>query len=445
MSSNRLKELLHMSEREKPHNFGSFYGWYVLASAFAILFFNSGARYSFGVMFKPMIAEFGWNRGSISLAFFLNMIFYALSVTVVGRFYDRYGPKWVIVISTVFLSAGYMLISVIDSLWQFLIAYGIIAGIGLGGPSVTLMAAVMSKWFEKWRGAAISLALSGNSLGQFALIPLFTLFVSRYGWRASYLCIGLIMLVVNVTLTLLVLKGDPEDLGQRPFGYQSRVKTEEEGGKTPSPETSRDLRLREAMHTRSFWLFLVTMFICGSGDFLVTSHLIPLVTDHGFSPVTAGNMLAWLGLMSLAGILVVGPLSDLIGNKTPIAFTFLLRFILFFLILKYQNLGSFYVFSLGFGFTLLITAPLNATLMGRLYGFSHLGLISGFISTVHHLGGGFWAFMGGSIFDRTGSYRLVFILSAIMALVAALSAMLIEERRHSVVVRHREGRETPRP
>jgi len=149
--------------------------------------------------------------------------------------------------------------------------------------------------------------------------------------------------------------------------------------------------------------------------------------------------------MSLAGILVVGPLSDLIGNKTPIAFTFLLRFILFFLILKYQNLGSFYVFSLGFGFTLLITAPLNATLMGRLYGFSHLGLISGFVSTVHHLGGGFWAFMGGSIFDRTGSYRLVFILSAIMALVAALSAMLIEERRHSVVVRHGEGREIPRP
>ncbi len=434
-----------MREREKPQDFRLFYGWYVVASSFTILFFNSGARYSFGVMFKPMIAEFGWNRGSISLAFFLNMILYALSVSVVGRFYDRYGPKWVIVISTVFLSAGYMLISVIDSLWQFLIAYGIIAAIGLGGPSVTLMAAVMSKWFEKWRGAAISLALSGNSLGQFALIPLFTLFVSRYGWRASYLYIGLIMLVVNVTLTLLVLKGDPEDLGQRPFGYQSRVKTEEEAGKPPSPETSRDLRLREAMHTRSFWLFLVTMFICGSGDFLVTSHLIPLVTDHGFSPVTAGNMLAWLGLMSLAGILVVGPLSDLIGNKTPIAFTFLLRFILFFLILKYQNLGSFYVFSLGFGVTLLITAPLNATLMGRLYGFSHLGLISGFISTVHHLGGGFWAFMGGSIFDRTGSYRLVFILSAIMALVAALSAMLIEERSHSVVARNREGRETPRP
>lgn len=409
-----------------------FYGWYVLASSFAILFFNSGARYSFGVMFKPMIAEFGWDRGSISLAFFLNMTLYALSLTIVGRFYDRYGPKWVIVVSTVFLSAGYMLISGIDSLWEFLMAYGVIAAIGLGGPSVTLMATLTSKWFKKWRGAAISLALSGNSLGQFALIPLFTLVVSRYSWRASYLTIGLIMLVVNVTLALLVIRGDPDELGQRPFGDQGGNKTEEEGGQISSDGKPRDLSLREAMRTPSFWFFLIVMFICGSGDFLVTTHLIPWVTDHGISPITAGNMLAWLGLMSLAGILVAGPVSDLIGNKIPIALTFVLRFILFLLILRYQNLGFFYVFALAFGFTLLITAPLNATLVGKLYGFSHLGLITGFITTVHHLGGGFWAYMGGLIFDRTGSYGLAFILSAMMALVAVLSTILITERRHQV-------------
>lgn len=422
-----------ISRKGKPQGFRPFYGWYVLSASFAILFFSSGARYSFGVMFKPMITEFGWDRGSISLAFFLNMTLYALSIAVVGRFYDHYGPKWVLVISTIFLSAGYTMISVIDSLWQFLIAYGIIAAIGLGGPSVTLMAAVTSKWFKKWRGLAISLALSGNSLGQFVLIPLFTIFVSRYGWRSSYFYIGLIMLVVNITLAFLVIKGDPDDLGQRPFGYQSQEETEEEGERTSSGEAPRDLSLSEAMHTRSFWLFLITMFICGSGDFLVTTHLIPLVTDHGISPITAGNILAWLGLMSLAGILVVGPASDLIGNKIPIALTFLLRFMLFLLILKHQNLASFYVFALAFGFTLLITAPLNATLMGRLYGFSHVGLITGFITTIHHLGGGFWAYMGGLTFDRTGSYRLAFILSAIMALVAVVSTMLITERRHQVI------------
>ncbi len=419
-----------MLSKDRFPKLNLFYGWYVLASSFAVLFFNSGARYSFGVMFKPMIAEFGWGRGSISLAFFLNMALYALSLTVVGRFYDRYGPKWVIVISTVFLSVGYALISIVHSLWQFFVYYGILAALGLGGTSVSLMAVVTSKWFKKWRGAAISLALSGNCFGQFALVPVFTILVSRYGWRVSYLSIGLVMLVVNVTLALLVIRGDPEDLGLRPFGSQDRERTTGEGEDVPSADNPRDLGLREAMGTPSFWLFLMVMFVCGSGDFLVTTHLIPFVTDHGISPTTAGNMLAWLGLMSLGGILVAGRVSDLIGDKVPIALTFLLRCILFLLILRYRNLVSFYGFALTFGFTLLVTAPLTATLVGRLYGLSHLGLISGFVTTVHHLGGGFWAYVGGLIFDQTESYGPVFILSTMMALIALFGTLLIAERRH---------------
>ncbi len=430
MGDPKITESDLSSQDKNPESI--FYGWYVVASAFAILFFNSGARFSFGVIFKPIIEEFGWDRGSISLAFFFNMTAYALSLVGVGRLYDRYGPKWVIVISTVFLSSGYLLISVMDSLWQFLVFYGIIAGIGLGGTSVTLMAAVTSKWFKKWRGLATSFAVSGNSIGQFALVPLFTVFVFRYGWRLSYLAIGLIMLCVNLILALWVIKGDPDDLSQRPYGAEDQEIAEKGTEKSYLSENSEDLGLRDAIRTRSFWLFLTVMFICGSGDFLVTTHLILFVTDQGISPITAGNMLAWLGLMGLAGILVAGPASDLIGNKTPIALTFILRFVLFILILRYQNLRSFYVFALAFGFTVLITAPLNATLIGKLYGLSHLGLISGLIATVHHIGGGFWAYMGGVIFEKTGSYQLAFILSAIMALVAVLSTLFIREQRHFV-------------
>ena len=377
-----------------------------------------------------MIAEFGWTRASFSLAFFLNMTLYALSLTIVGRFYDRYGPKWVIIVSTVFLSAGYMSISVIDSFWKFLTFYGILSAVGLGGTSVPLIAALTSKWFEKGRGLAISLALSGNSLGHFVLVPLFTILVLRYGWRVSYFCIGLIMLLVNIILALMVIKGDPDDFGQRPYGYKSRDNANEKRAHVSLDVNPQDLSLRQAMRTYSFWLFLIVMFICGSGDFLVTTHLIPLVTDYDISPTTAGNMLAWYGLMSLAGVLVAGPASDLIGNKIPIALTFLMRFVLFLLILRYQNLASFYIFALAFGFTHLITAPLTPTLMGRLYGFSHVGLLSGFITTIHHLGGGFWAYAGGLIFDKTGSYQLAFILSAIMALGAVFSSIFIKEERH---------------
>jgi MFS family permease len=405
------------------------YGWYIMAASFIILFFNSGARISFGVLFKPMIAEFGWNRGSVSLAFSLNMILFALSIIVAGKFYDRYGPKWVIAISTVFISSGYILIFFIGSLWQFYICYGILGAIGMGGTSAPLFAALMSKWFTKWRGLIISLALSGTCLGQFALIPVFSVFTLRHGWRATYLLIGSIMFVVNITLALLVIKKDPDDLPQRPFGRQDDVVIGKTSETISLEEVPGDLGLRDAMRTRSFWYFTLVMFICGSGDFFVTTHLVPFATDHGISSTTASNMLAWFGLTSLAGILVAGPVSDLIGNKIPIALTFLLRFASFILILYDQGLTSSYIFALTFGFTFFITAPLSATLVGRIYGFSHIGLITGFINTIHCFGAGFGTYLGGLIFDQTGSYQLAFILSAITALVAFLGTLLITEKK----------------
>jgi predicted MFS family arabinose efflux permease len=187
------------------------------------------------------------------------------------------------------------------------------------------------------------------------------------------------------------------------------------------------------MKTGSFWLFGFVMFVCGSGDFLVSVHLVPWVTDHGISATTGGNMLAWFGLLSLGGILVAGPASDLVGNKIPAALTFVLRVLLFLLVLKYQGLIPFYFFSLAFGFTFLVTAPLTVTLAGRLYGFSHLGVISGFIATVHHVGGGLWAYLGGVIFDETGSYDLAFVISAMMAFGAFICTLLIKEVRHQPV------------
>ena len=409
--------------------FQIFYGWYVLAASFVILFLTTGAAFSIGVMFKPFMAEFGWNRSSISIGIFINMVMYALSLIVAGRAYDRYGPKWVIVISALLISAGYMSISVIDSIWQFGIFYGILVGSGMGGTSIPLMGALLTKWFEKRRGLAVSLGIAGGCIGQFVMVPLLTMSVLKYGWRISYFCIGLVMLVVIVGLGLFVIKGDPEDLGIEPFGQKSGEKLTGLKKQDFHESHPQDLRLMQAAKSYPFWLFLAFMFICGSGDFLVTTHLIPYVTDHDVSSIAAGNMLAWLGLLSLGGILVAGPLSDLIGSKIPIALTFVLRFLLFLLILKYQNLASFYIFSWTFGFTLMVTAPLTPILVGKLYGFSHVGLISGFVITVHHLGGGFWSYMGGVIFDRTGSYWLAFVLSALMALVAVFCTISVREKR----------------
>jgi MFS family permease len=408
-----------------------FYGWYIVAAAFVILFFNSGARYAFGVMFKPIVGEFGWSRGTISLVFFVHMIVFAFSLFIVGKLYDKYGPKWVIIISTLFISGGFILTSFMHSIGQFFFSYGILAAFGLAGTAIPLMATLTSKWFDKWRGLAISLSLAGNSIGQFVLVPVLSSVAISMSWRASYLYVGIAMLLVNVVLALLVIKGDPRHLGLKPFGSKEAVV--ESGGpeaSIPSVTLSQDMGFKEASRTSSFWIFSAVMFICGGGDYFATTHLIPLATDYGISPITAGSMLGFYGLMSLAGILIAGPSADLIGSKIPIILTFVLRVLLYILILKYKTVVSLYTFALLFGFTHLITAPLTPMLIGKLYGVSHLGILTGFINTAHFLGGGFWAYMAGVIFDKTGSYQMAFVLLAVLAFVAAVTMFFLREKRH---------------
>lgn len=417
-----------------------FYGWYVLAASFVILFLNAGARFIIGVMVKPIGAEFDWSRGEITSAIFLNMAVYAVAAVVAGRLYDRYGPKWVIAISTVLFSAGYALMATMDSLWQFLLYFGLLNAAGMGGTTIPIFGSIIGNWFEKRRGLAVSLAMAGNCFGQFILIPVFSDMIDTSGWRETSLWIALITFVVSIALAFGVIRGDPEKFGLRPYGGRDRrLKSTETAGpleQVPrAPAGPRDLTLGEAMRTRSLWMFTVAMFICGSADSLVTTHLVPMVTDYGILNSVAADMLAWLGLLSLAGILLAGPAADAIGNKLPIVITFALRVVLFAILLRFKGSAPFWVFSLGFGLTLLVTAPLTTTLVGALYGVTHIGFISGFINTVHMMGGGLWSYLGGVIFDETGDYDLAFVISAAMAALALVCTLFIREKRHLPPVR----------
>jgi nitrate/nitrite transporter NarK len=241
-------------------------------------------------------------------------------------------------------------------------------------------------WYVMAAGFLLLFFQSGACLGQFIVVPIFNRLVLIYSWRISYLLIGLIILAVITILVFTVFKGDPEDLGIQPYGQAAAENQTDPAGFDNTAHRHSDLNLKQAMKTYSFWLFLISMFICGGGDFLIIIHLV----------------------------------------------TFGLRLLLFLMILIYRHPISFYIFAGGFGFTFLITAPLIATLSGRLYGFGHLGLISGFVTTIHHLGGGFWTYMGGLLFDATGSYQIIFVISAVLAVIAMICTMAIKEKRHQI-------------
>ena len=353
------------SERMKKYlQNTAYYPWYIVAASFIMLFFNSGASYALGVMFKPIIKEFGWSRSAVSFVFMVNMIVFAFALTVVGKLYDRFGPKWIIIISALFIAVGFVLTSFVRTFGQFFFSYGLLAAAGPAGLGVPLASTVVSKWFEKRRGLALSISLAGTSIGAFILVPVLSLAATSYGWRSSFLFLGLIVLVIDSLLAVFVIKGDPRHLNMTPFGAR-QGKPEQTTTGTPSPSGEpASMGLRAAARTRSFWLFLVIMFICGSGDFFATTHFINFATDYGVSSLTAGNMMGWFGLMSMVGVIITGPVADRIGSKIPIVVTFLLRFALFLFVLKYKSVTSLYVYALFFGFTQLVTAPARSHACG---------------------------------------------------------------------------------
>ena len=424
-----------------------FYGWYVLAASFVILFLNSGGRNVIGVMVKPMQDEFGWGRGAISAAVFVNLAVYALASIITGRLYDRFGPKWVIVCSSILFSAGFALMATMHSLWQFILYYGILNAAGLGGITVPIFGSIIGNWFQKRRGLAVSLALAGGSLGQFALVPVFSTLVIGSGWRITSLWIAGLSLLLNVALAFGVVRGDPADFGLAPYGADAGggegagdgaasatlTPSGTAAGARPAPSGAGalpGLTLSEALRTRSLWMFTIIMFVCGGGDYLVTTHLIAMATDYGISAGTGAAMLAWLGLLGMGGVLLTGPAVDAIGNKIPIAVTFLLRVALFIALFAFKEPASFWIFSLGFGLTFLVTALLTPTLVADLYGVTHLGFISGFITTVHMFGGGLWTYLSGVMFDRSGNYDRALVISAVMSGVALICTFFIREKRH---------------
>ena len=247
----------------------AYYPWYIVAASFIMLFFNSGASYALGVMFKPIIREFGWSRSAVSLVFMVNMVIFALALTVVGKLYDRFGPKWIIIISALFLSVGFVLTSFVHTFGQFFFSYGLLAAAGPAGLGVPLASTVVSKWFEKWRGLALSISLAGASIGAFILVPVLSLAATAYGWRSSFLFLGLIVLVIDSLLAVFVIKGDPHHLGMTPFGAKTGETGSRQDGHTLAFRRTGEHGTREAAaKTRSFWLFLVTCSSAAAGTIL---------------------------------------------------------------------------------------------------------------------------------------------------------------------------------
>ena len=398
------------------------YSWLILAAGFSILFFSGGSRFAFGLMLKTMSEDLDVSRSTLSLAVTLFMVVSALAMPFVGRLVDRWSLRGTVAIGAAIGAAGLALMGQVHYAWQVFLVYGVVYALGNSGTSIAPVVVMVSQWFVERRGVATSVAVSGNAIGQLVIVGALASALVALGWRTSYSVLAIANVAVLLPLALLIVRRGPPPDEDALQGAP---------GDDPPPQP---LSLRQALASRPFLLLVGIYTICGFQDFFVATHIVAFAQDQGVGDVLAGNLLAWMGVMGLLGVLVAGVMADALGASRPTLLCFAMRIGIFALILVAQDTPAIIAFGLLYGFTFLITAPLTVVFLGNIYGPHRLGTLTGTVSMIHQIMGGLGAFAGGWIFDLTGSYNAAFILMLALSLAATALTLIVREplRRHRI-------------
>lgn len=390
---------------------GLFYGYIVVIAALVIMVLAWGTFFSYGIFFTPLVAEFGWTRAITSGAFTLASLIRGFLGITTGKLSDKFGLRIVVSVCVLLMGSGYLLLSQTTSVWQLYLFFGVIIAIGISGCWTPLLAMV-ARWFVKRRGMMTGLVTSGVSIGTIIIPPVSTRLVSGYGWRNSYIIIGIATLVL-ILLSAQFLRSDPRQSGHSPYGENEK--------KQALPATSVEgLSIQEAIHTTQFWMICITYFSYGFLAHTIMIHIAPHATDLGISLVNAANVLAIIGVTGIAGRLFMGSASDKIDIKSSIIFVFIVASIILLWLQLAQELWMFYLFAIIFGFAYGGLSALQPLLIARYFGLSSLGIILGTLSFSFTTGGAAGVFLAGYMFDITGNYQLAFLVCASLGFVGLI-------------------------
>src|SRR5580704_15890167 len=291
------------------------YGWVMVGVTFFTALINAGAVGAPGVFIVPLQNEFGWSTAEISSALSIRFILFGLMAPFAAALLNRYGLRNVTLSALLIVVSALVASLAMTQIWQLVLLWGVVIGIGTGMTALVLAATIATRWFAARRGLVVGILTASVATGQLVFLPLLADITGRMGWRVA---LGLMcaMLGVSAFAVLMLMRDRPSDVGLRPFG--------DEGSQplpAPAPNNAPIMAaalgaLRDAAKSRVFWILFATFFICGaSTNGLVQVHLIPMCLDFGIPQVQAASLLAAMGIFDLFGTIGSGWLSDRYDNR----------------------------------------------------------------------------------------------------------------------------------
>ena len=402
-----------------------FYGYWIVVVGFLCLFVYSGVGYyALSVFYKPLEAEFGWGRGEISWAFTIVFAMQGLASPFVGRWVDRYGAKIFIVLGALVTGLGFLWLYFIQDIWAYYAAYAVV-GLGNTGISTIPTTKLLSNWFNRRRGFAIGIAATAVGIGGLVIVPLVGAYlIPSFGWRFSFLFLGILTWVLIIIPALWLIKSKPADIGLLPDGAE-KPETQEN---TPVPATTDDWSLNAALKTLPLWLIAVG-FVTGTyAHTSIILHQVNFLTDIGFDVVAASAALGAIAFGSGVGKFFFGWLCDHIQAKYTAAMAFSLVAIGV-IILTTINAASplfvIWLYIIPFGLGVGGWLPNLSMIVSRTFGLASYGAIFGVLTMAMNFGVAFGPTIAGYMYDSMQSYSGVFILMLVLLAIAITSMLLV--------------------
>jgi len=397
-----------------------FYGWRIAATFAVMVFASAGIRHAVGPFLKPMAADLQVDRASFSLVIALGLFLYGAFMPLVGALIDRLGARLVTAAGCVVLAVALVLTAFCRTIWELAAVYGVLAAVGLAATGPVVANAVVSRWFIARRGTAVSVLGSAAMAGMSLMVPMVAWLILTLGWRTAYIVIASFVLVCLLPLCALVVRDSPESMGLEPDGATRAASV-------ALPTIART-PIATAATTVAFWQLSGSFFTCGFSMSLISSHGVPMLTDHGYTPLFASWTLGVLGGGSILFTLLLGPASDRFGRRPVLASIYAGRALVFaalFLIRDHPTVMLAVAF-IG-GLTLAGSMSMTSALTADIYGRFSVGTILGAIFLVHQTGAAIGSWAAGALFEATGGYGVIYAIACTVLIAAALVSLRIRD------------------
>ena len=382
----------------------------VLVCGAAIVTLSMGIRHGFGLWLQPLTQAQGWGRQEFGFAMAVQNLSWGFMGIFAGMVADRFGAFRVIALGAVVYGVGLLGMAWATDPWVFALFTGVIIGTAQAGTTYAVIYGVIGRNVPAERRSwAMGVAAAAGSFGQFLMVPVEGLLISHLGWQEA--------LMILAAATLLIV----------PLAWGLREPALNSPGQVPRDQTIAQA-LKEAFQYPSFQLLMAGYFVCGFQVVFIGVHMPSYLKDHGLPAQVASFALALIGLFNVFGTYIAGTLGQKMAKKKILAFIYAARSVAIVLfLLAPLSPTSVYLFSAVMGLLWLSTVPPTNAAVAQIFGISHLSMLSGFIFFSHQIGSFMGVWLGGYLYDKTGSYDIVWYLAIALGVFAALVNLPVKE------------------